>query len=140
MGDSEATTVTTETNFSNDATSSILECEAAFYDIFVTPNLDEVKKEHKGKKTEPIFSIVAADPASVKDSILEQTTKTLNKYEKISQKVEAQLKLDSKTDDEKSYVPGSLQKKNAIKVPSYLKGNDRSESIAKKSTSKKTQR
>ena len=67
----------------------------------------------------------------MKDTILGQATKMLDKYEKIAQKIEALLKLDSKTDDGKSYVPGSLRNKNAIEVPSYLKGNERLESIAK---------
>ena len=67
----------------------------------------------------------------MKDSISGQATKMLNKYEKTFQKVEAQLKLDSETGDSKSYAPGSLQKKNTMEVPSYLKDNRRLESIAK---------
>ena len=108
MGDSEATTMTDEAHFSNDASSQILEYEATFYDLFDTQHFDKVKKELKRNKTQPLSSVVAAHPASVKDSILGQATKMLNKYEKISQKVEAQLRLDSKTDYGKFYIPGSL--------------------------------
>jgi len=118
-------------SLSEDASSLISEYEVTFCDLLDTPNLDEVRKELEGKKTESLSSIVASHPASMKDTILGQATKMLDKYEKIAQKIEALLKLDSKTDDGKSYVPGSLRNKNAIEVPSYLKGNERLESIAK---------
>ena len=79
MGDSEATTMTTKTNLSNDASSLISEYDATLYDLLDTPHLDEVKKELKGKKTEPFSSIVAPHPANMKDSTLGQATMMLDK-------------------------------------------------------------
>ena len=113
MGDSEATTMTTE-SLRDDTLSLTSEYDVTFCDLLDTPNLYEVKTELEGKKTKSLSSIIALHTASVKDTILGQGTKMLDKYEKISQKIEAQLKFDSKTDDGKSYVPGSLRKKNAI--------------------------
>ena len=49
----------------------------------------------------------------------------LDKREKLAQKVEAQRKLNTKSDDGKSYIPGSLRTKNKIEVPGYLKGNEK---------------
>ena len=39
--------------------------------------------------------------------------------------------MESKTVNEKSYLSGSLQNKNIIEVPGYLKGNERPEPAAK---------
>ena len=105
MGDPEVTTMANGTNLSDDISSMILENGYAFHDLFDTPNRDEIKKDPEGKKTKPLSSIVVAQPV---------TTKILDKYKTIAHKVEAKLKLESKTDDGKSYVPGSLRKKNAI--------------------------
>ena len=107
MGDSDATTMLNE-SLSEDASSLISEYEVTFCDLLDTPNLDEVRKELEGKKTESLSSIVVSHPASMKDTIVGQATKMLDRYEKIAQKIEALLRLDSKTDDGKSYVPGSL--------------------------------
>jgi hypothetical protein len=50
----------------------------------------------------------------MKDTILGQATKMLDKYEKIAQKIEALLKLDSKTDDGKSYLRPRLTLKEKM--------------------------
>ena len=53
----------------------------------------------------------------------------LGRRDTIAQKTEALEKLDSKTSDGESYIPGSLRRGNPIAVPNYLKGNDRLEAI-----------
>ena len=60
---------------------------------------------------------------------MKHSIKMLGKRNKRVQKTEALVKLDSKTDDGKSYIPGSLRRKNPIEVPKYLKGNETMESI-----------
>ena len=65
----------------------------------------------------------------MKGPILKHAIKMLSKQNKRVQKTEALVKLDSKTDDGKSYIPGSLRRKNPIEVPNYLKGNETMESI-----------
>ena len=60
-----------------------------FLPLLNAPNLDNVKEELQGTRNEPLADIVAAHPASMKDPILKQAIKMLDKREKIAQKVEA---------------------------------------------------
>ena len=48
----------------------------------------------------------------------------------IEQKMETQLKLQSSTDSQ-SYIPGSLQNRDPILAPNYLKDNQGIEAIVK---------
>ena len=95
-----------------------------FLPLLNAPNLDDLEDELLGKRTEPLSDIVALHPTSMKDTILRHSIKMLDKREKLAQKVEAQRKLNTKSDDGKFYIHGSLRTKNKIEVPGYLKGNE----------------
>ena len=100
-----------------------------FRPLLDTPDLEGIEKELKGKKLEALTSTIASHPTSMKDTILEHSDRMLGRRNTISQKSEALEKLDSKTSDGESYIPGSLRRGNPIAVPGYLKGNERLEAI-----------
>ena len=131
MGDSEATGGSELESLGGSSTESdITEVDGfKFRPLLDTPNLEDIEKELKGKKLEVLTSTIASHPASMKDNILENAERMLGRRDTISQKTEALEKLDSKTSDGESYIPGSLRRGNPIAVPSYLKGNERLEAI-----------
>ena len=72
---------------------------------------------------EVLAPIIALYPASMTDTILEHAAKVLGMRERMSQKSEALSKLDIKTDNGESYIPGPLQIKKPIVAPAYVKDN-----------------
>ena len=127
MTDSVATTDTNST-FSHDDSGEIDELvfSARFLD---TPNIEEIRKKLAGGRLEPILKTVASHPASMTDDISDRTKEMLDLREKIAQKSEALSKLETSTEDGKSYIPGSLQNKPPIAAPNYPKGNGRTNNI-----------
>ena len=68
------------------------------------------------------MNVIVSHPTYMKDVILEQGTNMLNLYLRPRQQIEAQLKQETTTGDQTSYIPGSLQINDSIKLPNYLKG------------------
>ena len=95
-----------------------------FLPLINVPNLADTVEELRGKRNKPLADIVTSYPASMKDTILRHLTNILDTRKKIAQKVEAQRKLNTKTDNRHSHIPGSLRTKNQIKDPGYLKDNE----------------
>ena len=100
-----------------------------FKPFYVTPILEDVRKELKGTKMEPLLNVVVSHPTAMKDVILDRGTKMLNLYFKWRQKIEAQSKQLAKNDEQTSYIPGSLRTGNPIAIPNYLKGSTRLQEI-----------
>ena len=132
MGDKEATAPEEVLSLGGSTNESDDEYEEPlFMDLIDTPNVEDLREELKGKETEPLAEVLASYPSSMKDPILRLSAKMLGKRTKKIQKSEALVKLNSKDDDGKSYIPGSLRRKNPIEVPNYLKGNEVLEQIAR---------
>ena len=74
----------------------------SFKPFSVTPALEDVRKELKGRKMEPLLNVVVSHPTAMKDVILDRGTKMLNIYFRWRQKVEAQLKQLAKNDEQTS--------------------------------------
>jgi hypothetical protein len=138
MEESEATSTTITTHQSGDFSGETVESEDErkvvihFKAFPVTPTLDDVRKELKGTKKEPLSNVIVSHPTYMKDVILEQGTKMLNLYLRSRQKNEAQLKQETTTGDQTSYIPGSLRIGNPIKVPNYLKGSNTLQEIVER--------
>jgi hypothetical protein len=98
----------------------------------VTQTLEDVRKELKGTSKEPLSNVTLSHPTYMKDAMLEQETKMLNLYFRSRQKVEAQLKQETTTGNQTSYIPGSLRIGNPIKVPNYLKGSNMLQEIVER--------
>ena len=94
-----------------------------------TPTLEDVKKKFSGSKIKFLAPLIASLPIDMTDTISKNAKEMLKLLDRINQKKEARLKLDSTTDEGKSYIPGSLRSKNPISGPNYLKGNERIEQI-----------
>ena len=130
MGDTEATSPTRNLHLGgSDSENEDNYEEPLFMELIDTPDVEETKKDLEGKETEPLYQVIASHPSSMKGPILKHAIEMLGRRNKRVQKAEALVKLDSKTDDGKSYIPGSLRRKNPIEVPNYLKGNEIMESI-----------
>ena len=132
MGDSAATAATNRTHSGDDFSRSGSEEDVndiQFNPFLVTPNLVDVRKELKGTKNEPLSTVVASHPTYMKDAILGHGTKMLDSFFKICQKNEAQAKQNATTDNQASYIPGSLRSGNPIVVPNYLKGSTKLQKI-----------
>ena len=108
---------------SSETGSETTEFTIAFKPFSVTPNLEDVSKELKGTKKEPLANVVASHPTDMKDVILDRGTKMLDLHFKINQKKEALSKQQATNDEQTSYIPGSLRVGNPIAVPNYLKGS-----------------
>ena len=130
MGDTEATSQNRNLHLGGSESENDDDYEEpSFMSLLDTPDVEETKKELEGKETEPLYQVIASHPSSMKGPVLKHSIKMLGRRNKRVQKTEALVKLDSKTDDGKSYIPGSLRRKNPIEVPKYLKGNETMESI-----------
>ena len=101
----------------------------SFDDLLDTPDREEIEKELSGKKTEVLVNIVVSHPNSMKDTILDHSTRMLRLRERVTQKSDALSKLTTVNDDGESYVPGSLRIKNPIEAPGYYKDNDKLKEI-----------
>ena len=64
----------------------------SFKPFLVTPALEDVRKELKGRKMEPLLNVVVSHPTAMKDVILDRGTKMLNIYFRWRQRIEAQSK------------------------------------------------
>ena len=115
--ESEATDTTIPTHHSEDS------AELEFSNFPVTPNLEDVREELKGTKLEPLLNVIASHPTDMKDVILGQATKILKLNFKLRQKQEALAKQLSLTEEQTSYIPGSLRSGNPINGPNYIKGS-----------------
>ena len=90
-----------------------------------TPSLGDVRKQLDRTKYSTLSNMISSHPANMKDIILHHARKMFDLRERNAQKIKSQYKLNSKTEEEKSYIPGSLRKKAPLSGPNCLKGNER---------------
>ena len=102
-----------------------------FDNLLGAPDREEIEKELSGKKTGVLVNIVVSHPNSMKDTILESSTRMLRLRERVTQKSDALSKLTTVNDDGESYTPGSFRTKNPIEAPGYYKDNDEFKAIVK---------
>ena len=69
---------------SSETGSETTEFTIAFKPFSVTPNLEDVSKELKGTKKEPLANVVASHPTDMKDVILDRGTKMLDLHFKVN--------------------------------------------------------
>ena len=93
----------------------------SFDSLLDTPDREEIEKELSGKKTEVLVNIVVSHPNSMKDTILDHSTRMLRLRERVTQKSDALSKLTTVNNDGESYVPGSLWIKIQSKLQAIIK-------------------